>query len=233
MKPGGTRSGDVSRTVPGSGARRMRVNGTRIVRHERLSGERWRCIERPTATGWLAGARAEGQWDAHRGALRIGQCGGVSADTNEIPAEYAWRKFGVNISRSSAGHHVSANPGAARRRRQGPKPRTSARAGGAQRRGLVRRRAQLDNRGVMAGNQRVRAGVTRPVSWREVRGLVARAPRGFPSPCEWVRRPPRPPRRPLRPTGSRSVPGRDERVLRPNLQGNVGCFISSFAAEAA
>jgi hypothetical protein len=43
----------------------------------------------------------------------LGNAEWVSADTNEIRAEYAWRKFGVNVSRSSAGHHVSANPGAA------------------------------------------------------------------------------------------------------------------------
>src|SRR4051812_46249685 len=46
------------------------------------------------------------------------------ADTGEIPAGYVRPKFLVNVSHSMTGRHVSAYPGAARRRRQGPKPRT-------------------------------------------------------------------------------------------------------------
>jgi hypothetical protein len=90
-----------------------------------------------------------GAWDVTTACSALGNAEGVSY-RHQRDAGYARRKVGVNVSRSSGDHHVSANLGAARRRRQGPRPRTGKRAGGAQRRGLDARRAQLHARWVMA-----------------------------------------------------------------------------------
>ena len=77
---------------------------------------------------------------------------GVSCDTGEMFTGYRCLESSSNSTlcdacgRTPAGHHVRARSGAARRRGQGPKPRSCTGAVGAQRRGLDGAEAQLHTR---------------------------------------------------------------------------------------
>ena len=73
----------------------------------------------------LAGENAcVGSWDVTTACSALGNAEGVSY-RHQRDAGYARRKVGVNVSRSSGDHHVSANLGAARRRRPAPRPSRS------------------------------------------------------------------------------------------------------------
>jgi len=114
---------------------------------------------------WGTCGRNSGAATGTRSACSLCDAEGVSCDTGEVSAEYASSKSPSNSTicdgrgQTPPGHHASANPGAARRRRQGPKPRTCIRAVGAQRRGLDGAEHSSILGRVMAGREtRVRRG---------------------------------------------------------------------------